>query len=65
MLNETVKAPSFFTTSMVAKKAKEVQSNPKNNNHKKSLTDITNNEVFNVPLKTITSERNTSAVNSS
>ena len=42
MLNETVKAPNFFTISIVTRKAKEVHTTAKNKSQKTSEILITN-----------------------
>lgn len=49
MLNETVKAPNFLSTSMVTKKATEVHKIPKNKSHKKSEMVIEKKELVNFP----------------
>ena len=45
MLNETVNAPNFFITSMVAKNAKDVHAIPKNNNQPKRMDREGNSEA--------------------
>ncbi len=50
MLKETVKAPKRFTKSTTTKKAKEVQTIPKNRSHKKSEVVITNKEELKSPF---------------
>ncbi|MNY55835.1 hypothetical protein D3C86_1918480 [compost metagenome] len=62
MLRETVKAPSFFITSIVAMNAKEVQQIPKNKSHPRSPAVIWNKFPFIFPVNKSTTERKTSPI---
>ena len=62
MLNETVKAPNFLSTSMVTKKATEVHKIPKNKSHKKSERVIEKKELVNFPWNKSTTDNATNPI---